>query len=407
MLLQVHVSDSAVDGGAGRLASVTDRHELDQFLCDALLKETEFEVQHSSMVILSSAAIVKPKADHHLFEYETIPIPRRPHWDADTTHEQLDKAERESFMKWRRVLATMEESQDERQLTPFEKNLEVWKQLWRVLERSHIVVQILDARNPLLFRSKDLEAYVRELGQNKTCLLVINKADYLTPHARRMWSDYFTAHSIDFVFFSAALEQSRLDDLDRKRRRREEAGNYHGHSVDRVDQGIIKGTEKEGDEANHHEDDDVYYEQDDEEEEDKPTNEDDAATLKASKLWKTEHEQHHGDKPAAAHAAAASSSSSSSSPLPVAPHIPAHQILTRDALFAYITAKFVNACDENKSLYEAGERITVGMVGYPNVGSVNERIHTHARRHRSARAVGFGSHVCSCAPFSLLSARSQ
>lgn len=48
--VQVHVSDSAIDGGAGRLQSVTDRHELDEFLCDALLKESEFEVQHSSMV---------------------------------------------------------------------------------------------------------------------------------------------------------------------------------------------------------------------------------------------------------------------------------------------------------------------------------------------------------------------
>ncbi len=28
-------------------------------------------------------------------------------------------------------------------LTPFEKNLEVWRQLWRVLERSDIVVQVV------------------------------------------------------------------------------------------------------------------------------------------------------------------------------------------------------------------------------------------------------------------------
>ena len=27
-------------------------------------------------------------------------------------------------------------------LTPFEKNLEVWRQLWRVLERSDVVVQV-------------------------------------------------------------------------------------------------------------------------------------------------------------------------------------------------------------------------------------------------------------------------
>ena len=33
--------------------------------------------------------------------------------------------------------------EDERlTLMPFEKNLDVWRQLWRVLERSHIVVQV-------------------------------------------------------------------------------------------------------------------------------------------------------------------------------------------------------------------------------------------------------------------------
>jgi hypothetical protein len=49
-------------------------------------------------------------------------------------------------------------------LTPFERNLEVWRQLWRTLERSDLVVQIVDARNPLSFRSEDLEKYVLELN---------------------------------------------------------------------------------------------------------------------------------------------------------------------------------------------------------------------------------------------------
>lgn len=34
-------------------------------------------------------------------------------------------------------------------LTPFEKNLEVWRQLWRVLERSDIVVQASTLHTPL------------------------------------------------------------------------------------------------------------------------------------------------------------------------------------------------------------------------------------------------------------------
>lgn len=38
-------------------------------------------------------------------------------------------------------------------VAPFEKNLEVWRQLWRVIEKSDLLVQIVDSRNPLLFRS--------------------------------------------------------------------------------------------------------------------------------------------------------------------------------------------------------------------------------------------------------------
>ena len=48
-------------------------------------------------------------------------------------------------------------------LTPFERNLAVWRQLWRTIERSQLVVQIVDARNPLNFRCEDLEDYVREI----------------------------------------------------------------------------------------------------------------------------------------------------------------------------------------------------------------------------------------------------
>jgi large subunit GTPase 1 len=46
-------------------------------------------------------------------------------------------------------------------MTPFERNLEVWRQLWRVLERSDALVQVLDARDPLFYRSPDLERYAR------------------------------------------------------------------------------------------------------------------------------------------------------------------------------------------------------------------------------------------------------
>jgi large subunit GTPase 1 len=99
-------------------------------------------------------------------------------------------------------------------LTPFERNIEVWRQLWRVLERSHLVVQIVDARNPLRFRCEDLERYIREIegpegekesgpGRRKP-LLLLNKADLLTREQRKLWAVYFEKEGIDFAFYSAA-----------------------------------------------------------------------------------------------------------------------------------------------------------------------------------------------------------
>jgi len=69
-----------------------------------------------------------------------LQLPRRPAWREDQSAEAVDAQERAAFVAWRRELAAVEEG-ERLVLTPFEKNLEVWRQLWRVLERSHVVVQ--------------------------------------------------------------------------------------------------------------------------------------------------------------------------------------------------------------------------------------------------------------------------
>lgn len=121
------------------------------------------------------------------------------------TPAQIDRQEREAILDWRRNLAHLQEKEN-LLLTPFERNLEVWRQLWRVLERSHLIVQIVDARNPLRFRCEDLEAYVQDVegpeGEQGTgkgfrnSLLLINKSDLLSLEQRYVahrvitWLDY-------------------------------------------------------------------------------------------------------------------------------------------------------------------------------------------------------------------------
>jgi large subunit GTPase 1 len=103
---------------------------------------------------------------------------------------------------------------DEIVFTPFEKNIEVWRQLWRVIERSDIVVQIVDARNPLLFRSIDLERYVHEIDGSKINLLLINKSDLLTVEQRSQWANYFRSNRITYRFWSAEWAWSDSCDSD-------------------------------------------------------------------------------------------------------------------------------------------------------------------------------------------------
>ena len=110
--------------------------------------------------------------------------------------------------------------EDERlTLTPFEKNLEIWRQLWRVCERSDIVVQVVDARDPLFYRCPDLEAFVKELdaGRKKTMLL-LNKADLLSEELRDAWSRYFDENGIEYLWWSAkaATETTELREREQK-----------------------------------------------------------------------------------------------------------------------------------------------------------------------------------------------
>ncbi|XP_020275041.1 GTPase LSG1-2-like [Asparagus officinalis] len=132
----------------------------------------------------------------------SLRVPRRPPWNASMSLEEFDANERQEFLVWRRNLAKLEEN-DKLVLTPFEKNLDIWRQLWRVLERSDLLVMVVDARDPLFYRCPDLEAYAQEIDEQKKTLLLVNKADLLPFTVRQKWANYFTSHGILYLFWSA------------------------------------------------------------------------------------------------------------------------------------------------------------------------------------------------------------
>ncbi|KAI0689891.1 P-loop containing nucleoside triphosphate hydrolase protein [Cytidiella melzeri] len=226
------------DVDPGRLQSITQERDLDEFLSTATLAGTQFTAERRNVKILNAPTSTshnpyllsdeeeKKTLIRHAENKERLRVPRRPPWTKSMTTAQLDRQEKDAFLEWRRGLAELQE-RDSLLLTPFERNIEVWRQLWRVLERSHLVVQIVDARNPLRFRCEDLESYVQDVegaegeqgtGKGKRrSLLLINKSDLLTAKQRRQWADYFDTQGIQYAFFSAAnavaIQQARRDAL--------------------------------------------------------------------------------------------------------------------------------------------------------------------------------------------------
>ncbi|XP_023194879.1 large subunit GTPase 1 homolog [Xiphophorus maculatus] len=216
----LHTSElnDGYDWGRLNLQSVTEQSSMDDFLATAELAGTEFVAEKLNIKFVPAEAragllTAEEKSRLKKLHEENkhfLRIPRRPHWDESTTPDLLQQAEKDSFLQWRRELAQLEEEQ-KLILTPFERNLEFWRQLWRVIERSDIVVQIVDARNPLLFRCPDLELYVKEVSQNKVNMLLVNKADLLTREQRKVWAKYFEKEGVRAVFWSALAESNRLD----------------------------------------------------------------------------------------------------------------------------------------------------------------------------------------------------
>lgn len=245
-----------------KMRSVTQQSAMDEFLATAELAGTDFTAEKMNNVkiihtdqrnpyLLSSTEESQVRGKHNKHKAR-LTVPRRPKWNEKTTAEELDVLERESFLNWRRGLAELQQNND-LLMTPFERNLEVWRQLWRVIERSHLVVQIVDARNPLMFRSEDLEGYVKDVDSKKENLLLVNKADMMTTNQRRTWAKYFKSRNIAYRFFSAHLAKELLDAEDSEDE--SEQPTHQGQSSSSAKKPVSKPTEEDSSEDESEDDD--------------------------------------------------------------------------------------------------------------------------------------------------------
>ncbi|KAI8097762.1 uncharacterized protein BX664DRAFT_327193 [Halteromyces radiatus] len=122
----------------------------------------------------------------------SIGFPVRPQWNYEMTKEQVEQQEEEYFQAWKRSVYEQygDDQQNDRQLSWFEQNLEVWRQLWRVLEISDVILLVMDIRNPLVHFPVSLYHYVTKKLQRKM-VGVFNKVDLVSDFTVFAWQKYF------------------------------------------------------------------------------------------------------------------------------------------------------------------------------------------------------------------------
>ncbi|KAJ2779474.1 hypothetical protein H4R18_003993 [Coemansia javaensis] len=118
-----------------------------------------------------------------------VDIPVRPPWRRGESKAAVEQREEAYFAGW---LERIRELRDQDSVSLYEKNLEVWRQLWRVVEISDVLLLVVDIRHPVLHFPPSLYRYAAETA-GKPVVVVLNKTDLVAPATVRAWVRYFKA----------------------------------------------------------------------------------------------------------------------------------------------------------------------------------------------------------------------
>jgi ribosome biogenesis GTPase A len=154
-------------------------------------KENRFEVDARRFD--STRVIEKVPRGMEAWHVDHLPFPVRPPINmkalkaSSNPRDVLDSAEAAYMTDYLGKVYTTYQPND---LAYFEHNLEVWRQLWRVLEKAQTIICCVDARFPLLHIPQPLVDLLKEKGV--PLIILLNKVDLLEPATLLAWEEYLT-----------------------------------------------------------------------------------------------------------------------------------------------------------------------------------------------------------------------
>ncbi|KXZ51328.1 hypothetical protein GPECTOR_13g815 [Gonium pectorale] len=84
-----------------------------------------------------------------------------------------------------------------------------YREFRRVVESSDVIIQVLDARDPLACRCPDVERYIRQTNPNKKIILLLNKMDLVPREVGERWLKYFREELPTVAFKCSTQQQGR------------------------------------------------------------------------------------------------------------------------------------------------------------------------------------------------------
>ncbi|KAF9917480.1 Guanine nucleotide-binding-like protein 1 [Lobosporangium transversale] len=172
--------------GSGRPVKENSNHPAETRLRSVFIKRSQAEIEESRRASMQPLHFLPESKLEVSFEEmfpEIIGFPKRPKWDYSMSPQQLEQNETRMFEAW---MDSVYNQYPAEELSYFEHNLEVWRQLWRVLEISDIIMIIVDIRHPVIHFPPSLYQYVVEDMKRK--LVVI---DLVAPSTVFAWKQYF------------------------------------------------------------------------------------------------------------------------------------------------------------------------------------------------------------------------
>jgi len=136
---------------------------------------------------------------------DVLEMPKRPPWDYGMSREQLERQELQFFRSYvENIKKDYRQSTHQRDLSYFELNLETWRQLWRVLEISDVILCVVDVRFPPVHFPPSLYRHVTE-DLKKRMIVVVNKVDLAPASLVAAWVRRFRQRfpAIQVVCFSS------------------------------------------------------------------------------------------------------------------------------------------------------------------------------------------------------------